>query len=152
MSRPGIGRWLLGTAAALTAAGGFLADWNRMHLFNPRWPPHAKFHDAWTILLGTTLGSGGLYFLWRNGPDPELRLRLATLLPAAFWATQAGSFVFPGAGGLAAEFPDKVPTVVGVRVDERISSALMLLLIGTGYLLERPRLSRPIPSTHRSAA
>src|SRR5262245_4227608 len=50
------GRWLLSGIAGLTAVSGYLADWNRTHLFNPRWPPHAKFHDAWSILLGTGLG------------------------------------------------------------------------------------------------
>ena len=54
------GRRILSSVAALTAAGGFLADWNRTHLFNPDWPPHARFHDAQTILLGSLLGVGGL--------------------------------------------------------------------------------------------
>ena len=31
------GRLLLTSVAALTAVGGFLADWNRTHLFNPDW-------------------------------------------------------------------------------------------------------------------
>jgi hypothetical protein len=30
-----------------------LADSNRTHLFNDRWPPHAKFHD---MLLAIALG------------------------------------------------------------------------------------------------
>ncbi len=64
MREIGTGRLILTGVAALTAIGGFAMDWNRTHLFNPRWPPHAKFHDAWTILLGTLLGASGLYFLW----------------------------------------------------------------------------------------
>ena len=55
-----MGRRILSSAAALTAVGGFLADCNRTHLFNPDWPPHARFHDAQTILLGSLLGVGGL--------------------------------------------------------------------------------------------
>jgi hypothetical protein len=31
------GRVLLTAVAALTTVGGFLADWNRTHLFNPDW-------------------------------------------------------------------------------------------------------------------
>ena len=46
MHEDSVGRWLLSGVAAFTAVGGFLADWNRTHLFNPRWTPHAKFHDA----------------------------------------------------------------------------------------------------------
>ncbi len=51
---------MLRALAALTAVGGFVVDWNRTHLFNPRWPPHARFHDAHTIALGSLLGSCGL--------------------------------------------------------------------------------------------
>ena len=125
------GRWVLGAVAAMTAANGDLADWNRTHLFNPAWPPHAKLHDAWTVLLGTVLGASALNAL-RNG-DTET----AALLPALFWATRAGSFAFPNTGGLASEFPDLVPEVAGVRVDEAAASEAMLALTALGYGLAR---------------
>lgn len=133
------GRWILSGLAATTAVGGYLADWNRTHLYNPEWPPHAKFHDAWTIGLGTLLGCGGLYFLWRRGRDPELELALGTLLPASFWIAQAASYAFPGTGGLDAEFPERVPRIAGVRASEWMGSALMLLLAALGYGMERRR-------------
>jgi hypothetical protein len=56
----GAGRRILSSVAALTAAGGFLADWNQTHLFNPGRPPHASFHDAQTVLLGLFLGASSL--------------------------------------------------------------------------------------------
>ncbi len=115
----------------MTITNGYLADWNRTHLFNPAWPPHAKFHDAWTVLMGTALGASALNSL-RKG-DTET----AALLPALFWATQAGSFAFPNTGGLASEFPDQVPTVEGVRLDEAATSVTMLTLTAVGYGLAR---------------
>jgi len=135
----GKGRLILSTAAALTAVGGFLTDWNRTHLFNPDWPPHARFHDAQSILLGSLLGACGLHFLRRRGERPERDLALGALLPSFFWISQAGSFLFPGAEGLEAEFPEKVPKVGGVWLNERFASALMLALISLGYLAERRR-------------
>ncbi len=135
----GKGRWVLSSVAAFTAVGGFLADWNRTHLFNPNWPPHARFHDAQSILLGSLLGAGGLYFLWRRGERPEEDLALGALLPSFFWVSQGGSFLFPGAEGLEAEFPEKVPGVGGLWLNERVASALMLALIALGYLAERGR-------------
>jgi hypothetical protein len=39
MKRTSSGRRILTSVAALTAVGGFFADWNRTHLFNPDWPP-----------------------------------------------------------------------------------------------------------------
>ena len=137
MNRSDAGRFVLSGVAALTAAGGWLADVNRTHLFNPRWLPHAKFHDAWTVLLGTGLGSLGLYLLRRRGTDPELDLALGAGLPALFWTAQAGSYLFPGTKGMESEFPDRLPEVAGVRVNEAVGSALMLTLTAAGYLLAR---------------
>ena len=139
MKRTGAGRRILSSVAALTAVGGFLADWNRTHLFNPNWPPHAKFHDAQSILLGSLLGVSGLYFLRREGEHPEHDLALGALLPAFFWIAQGTSFVFPGAEGLEAEFPEKVPRIGGIWLNERVPSALMLVLVAVGYLAERGR-------------
>ncbi|HKH49490.1 MAG TPA: DUF6640 family protein [Thermoanaerobaculia bacterium] len=145
MRRRDRGRWLLSGVAVLTAAGGFLADWNRTHLFNPRWPPHAKFHDDWSILLGTGLGSVAAYLLWRRGADPELELALGAGLPALYWAGQAGSHFFPGAAGMESEFPDLVPCVAGIRLNEATGSALMLTLTATGFALAHLEQSK-VPS------
>lgn len=139
MYRTGKGRLVLTSVAALTTVGGFLADWNRTHLFNPDWPPHAKFHDALSIALGSLLGSCGLYFLCRRGKDPQTDVALGALLPSLFWVAQGASFAFPGAEGFEVEFPERVPRVKGVWVNERFSSALMLALIAAGYAAERRR-------------
>jgi hypothetical protein len=137
MERTGKGRWVLTSVAALTPVGGFLADWNRTHLFNPDWPPHARFHDALTIALGSLLGASGLYYLRKKGEHPESDLRVGALLSSLFWLAQGASFACPGAEGFEAEFPEKVPRVGGVWVNERFASALMLALIAIGYALER---------------
>jgi hypothetical protein len=50
---------------------------------------------------------------------------------------QGASFACPGAEGLEAEFPEKVPRVGSVWVNERFASVLMLALIAIGYALER---------------
>ena len=143
MDRTGKGRLVLTSVAALTTVGGFVADWNRTHLFNPDWPPHARFHDALTIALGTSLGACGLYFLLvgGRGKDSEGDLALGALLPSIFWVAQGASFAFPGAEGFESEFPEKVPRVKGVWVNERFSSALVLALIALGYAAERRRVA-----------
>lgn len=131
------GRNLLLAAAAFTTVGGFLFDWNRTHLFNPKWTPHAKFHDAFTILLGTMLGAGSFSLLLKKDGDSAMQLKWGTLLPAFFWAAQAGSFAFPGAKGLEAEFPELVPKVGPVWLNEAPVCAFMLSLLGVGYVLEK---------------
>lgn len=127
------GRWILGGVAAMTATNGYLIDWNRTHLFNPNWPPHATFRNARTMLLGASLGTSALYSLRKGNTE------MAALLPAMFWASQAGSSVFPNTGGLESEFSDRVPKVRGVRMNEATFSAAMLALTAIGYGLARQR-------------
>jgi hypothetical protein len=43
------GKVLLSVVALFTSTGCYLADWSDSHVFNPRWPPHAKFHNGQTM-------------------------------------------------------------------------------------------------------
>ncbi|RNI29312.1 DUF6640 family protein [Rufibacter latericius] len=131
------GRTLLKAVAAFTTVGGFLMDWNKTHLFNPAWTPHARFHDAMTILNGTLLGASSLYLLQKKDGDQEANLKAGALLPAIFYLAQAGSFTFPGAKGMDAEFPEKIPSVGRLRLNEGPFSLVMLAALGAGYLLAR---------------
>ncbi len=83
------------------------------------------------MLLGTALGARALYAL-RQGD-----LERAALLPALFWAAQAGSFAFPNTGGTESEFPEFVPTVAGIRLNQAAVSAVMLAMTAVGYGLAR---------------
>lgn len=139
------GRKILNVVAGVTAVGGFAADWNRTHLFNPNWPPHARFHDAQTVAMGALLGLGGWRMLNRQGASPQLHTAMGALLPAFFWASMGAAFAFPGAEGLQSEFPQRVPQVRGVWIDERFASAGMLGLIAVGYGLERRGLAGQAP-------
>jgi hypothetical protein len=132
-----LGQRVLTAVAGITAVSGFTMDWNRTHLFNPAWTPHAKFHDALTISLGTMLGSASLYFLHRRRGSREDNRDVGTLLPALFWAGLGTSAFFPGAEGLESEFPHLVPRVKGVWINERFASALFLAVIGGAYVLAR---------------
>ncbi|GGK77192.1 DUF6640 family protein [Rufibacter glacialis] len=132
------GRTLLTAVAAFTTVGGFLMDWNKTHLFNANWPPHAKLHDSMTILLGTLLGGSSLYLLQKkDGNQAAQNLKAAALLPAFFYLAQVGSFGFPGAEGMDAEFPEKIPSVGRLRLNEGPFSLVMLAAISAGYLLAR---------------
>jgi hypothetical protein len=57
--RFGVGKVLISLVAAETAAGPYMFDWNETHIYNPTWPPHAKFHNAQTMSM------------WRRACQPE---------------------------------------------------------------------------------
>lgn len=130
------GKIILGSVAVFTVLGGFIADMNKTHMKNPDWPPHAKFHDATSITLGAFLGTASLYFLSRKTFDSYQDIQLSALLPSMFWAAQGASFFYPQASGMEAEFPQYVPKVQGLWINEKFASIAMLSLIGAGYTLE----------------
>jgi hypothetical protein len=133
MQRQEKGRWILSAVAVSMISGGVLADWNRTHLLNPRWTPHARFHDAWSILLTAGMGATALYLLWRRRAEPGI----AAALLAEVAAAQGLSYSFPGAGGVAAEFPD-IRTRPGLtKIPEWLVSSAALATTATGWWLCR---------------
>ncbi|KAM7208183.1 hypothetical protein V8F20_001463 [Naviculisporaceae sp. PSN 640] len=114
-----LGRILLTVdAVALIVAAPFF-DYNETHIFNPRWPPHAKFHGAQTISLSVLLGLATLYFAYRplffsSGQAGEpvaarrLRkrdsLRTALFTGTVYWITGLASILYPGTDGVDPEF------------------------------------------------
>ena len=98
---PGLtcGRSLLSIVATVTACGPFIFDWNETHVYNPRWPPHAKFHNGQTMSMGLLLGLSALYFLFRHQASRTLEqesLKTATLLLSLYWITQLSGVMYPG--------------------------------------------------------
>ena len=43
------GKVLLSLVGLFTSTGCYFADWSDTHVFNPKWPPHAKFHNGQTM-------------------------------------------------------------------------------------------------------
>src|SRR5690348_17065230 len=59
------GRIIISLVAASNSIAPYLADFNVTHVYNPNWPPHARFHNGQTMSLGLVLGMTTLYFAWR---------------------------------------------------------------------------------------
>ena len=49
-------RWLIAFVSAGTSIGALCVDYllstGMQHIRNPKWPPHAKFHNGQTIMMG----------------------------------------------------------------------------------------------------
>jgi uncharacterized protein DUF6640 len=95
----GVAFWLITVLSVLTSFLAYVFDWNETHVFNPNWPPHAKFHNAQALLLGTLLGVISLFFLWGKHD-----LRSAVLTCSLYWVAQLGSLAFPGTALVDPEF------------------------------------------------
>ncbi|KAK5197566.1 hypothetical protein LTR99_007936 [Exophiala xenobiotica] len=152
------GRIFLTLVACTLGPGCFLADWSASHVFNPRWPPHAKFHNGQTMAMGAALSLATLYYTWRGyghgrgrGRDdlPDLQedatarldlelqresIKTATLFGSLYWVTAMAAWFFPGALAVDPEF--------GTGFPQFPLFSGMLGLAWIGGWLEIRRLSR----------
>jgi hypothetical protein len=135
-SRPSLApRILVSFVAVVTMVSPYIADWNATHIYNPTWPPHAKFHNAQTMLLGLALGACALFTVWRRAGDSRLHLRFAALFGALYWITQLGSIAFPGTAyvdpGAGAGL------LFGLIPGQVFVSVVLLALLGVALVLDR---------------
>ncbi|WP_461051834.1 DUF6640 family protein [Spirosoma arcticum] len=135
------GKLLISFVAVFTAVAPYLADWNQTHIYNPNWPPHAKFHNAQTMIFGAYLGLLSLWALWgRNQISEAEKLNQGTLLAALYWLAQMPAILFPGTA-----FNDPnglpMPTLFGMQTNQVLLGIFVILpIIGWGYYLERKRI------------
>ncbi|KAK0705913.1 hypothetical protein B0T26DRAFT_743447 [Lasiosphaeria miniovina] len=108
-----LGKILLTLDAVGMIAGTLKADYfSCTHIFNPRWPPHAKFHGAQTITIAVMLGVATLYYTWwpslfPHGATPqrvEDALGRAVIAGTLYWVAGLVATLFPGVDGVDPEF------------------------------------------------
>jgi hypothetical protein len=69
-------------AGALIAVG---VDWNKTHLFNPAWHPHARLHGVMYLLILCGVSAVAIWLLWRRSPEPGLGMKVASLISLTIW-------------------------------------------------------------------
>ncbi|KAI1207304.1 uncharacterized protein F4807DRAFT_183811 [Annulohypoxylon truncatum] len=103
-----LGRLLLTVDALGMCIGTLKADYfNESHMFNPRWPPHAKFHNVQTIGLAVILSIITLYYTWRPARTRELNrefMFMSALSGSIYWFAGLIAILPPGTAGLDPEF------------------------------------------------
>ena len=117
---------------ALYSFGGLLADGvvpatARQHLRNPAWPPHAKFHNGQTMLLGIANGAIALVLLFAVRPLTLPLFLVATASASAYWVTMALAPVFPGTAWYDPEFKDAHGRPLGFSPQQLLTYALCAL-------------------------
>lgn len=129
-----LARWLVAFVAFVTAIGGLLADYfipssGAQHIKNPRWPPHAKFHNAQSILMGFALGGLSLAVLFQRSYVSENRLLLSALLASIYWLCIFAAPIFPGTAFSDPEFAAANPSPMGVPAQLFIGFVLVAILV-----------------------
>ena len=108
MSRPPLtlGRACLTASGLINAICPYIFDWSRTHVFNPNWPPHAKFHNGQTMSTGAALGLLTLYYTWRSTTPAANNdsLRTAAITGSLYFFTALSAMLYPGSAGVDPEF------------------------------------------------
>ncbi|KAF4631638.1 hypothetical protein G7Y89_g6501 [Cudoniella acicularis] len=123
-----IGRLGLTLSAAASMLGPYIADFNETHVLNPRWPPHARFHNGQTMSMGLCLGLATLYYTWhfKFSPNNTLysnndrekeremekerqNLTTAAVFGTLYWVTGLSAILYPGSLGTDPEFGEGFP-------------------------------------------
>jgi hypothetical protein len=132
-------RALVGMVSATTAVGALAADFlvpatARQHMRNPRWPGHAKFHDAQYIVMSGLLGGLGLRLVTSRQGDVDRNLVAAAALVSVPWLGMYGAALFPGTVLIDEEFAGSSHgKVLGVEGNLAVgTSCLALLALGVG--------------------
>ena len=127
-------RWLVAFVAVVTAVGGLLADYvvpwtGRQHIKNPAWPPHAKFHNGQTILMGLALGVLALAVLFGRQPADTNGLLMAATLASLYWVCLLAAPIFPGTAWTDPEFEPITPRPLGLHPQQLVSFVLLAILL-----------------------
>lgn len=136
-----LGKTLIALSALFTGVGAFVADFDETHLFNPSWPPHARFHDAQTMSLGTALAIATLTGLWRpvdTVAGARRRLDLTSGIAAMYWTSNLTALAFPTTRAVDPPREEAFP--------QWRAAFPCLALVVAGRALERRRLTS-LPGT-----
>ncbi|KAL9087715.1 MAG: hypothetical protein Q9165_006482 [Trypethelium subeluteriae] len=146
------GRNIFTFLAFFSPIAAFSQDMTASHMWNPLWPPHAKFHAGQTMSLSIYNALFLLWLLWYPSPSrdssftPQLerlknereRLHLCATVISTYYITMLMSGnLFPGTAGFDPPYdPSTVPqSAVAVAV---------LSVIATAWYLENKRLRQLI--------
>jgi hypothetical protein len=128
------GRSLLTLANLITAAAPVAADWNDSHIFNPRWPSHARFHGVVALTMTSTLAGLNLWSLWSPSTDRRTSRLFAAAVPVSYWTP---FFLAPLVRGTGVDDPPHpIPRVAGVPTS-LLGAAATTLTAVAGWLLDR---------------
>ena len=127
-------KWIVAVLAVFTFIGGLAADalvpfTAKQHLFNPRWPPHAKFHNAQTMLEGMGLGLMSLYVLFGLAPLTRPLFYLAASFPGLYFGSMLLCTSFPGTAWQDPEFVAETPMPLGLHPQKFVASIVCTLLV-----------------------
>ena len=132
------GLLLLTAVNLFQVIGTYAADWNKTHIYNPNWPPHAKFHNAQTMAMAAVLAFVSLYFTWRKRGDLSTNVLAAAIFSAVYWVTQGLANFYPGAAWTDPEFLRTGQTLKDISPQTIMDPIVLGVIFLSWYLARKP--------------
>ncbi|EMD00427.1 hypothetical protein BAUCODRAFT_118198 [Baudoinia panamericana UAMH 10762] len=134
-----LGRALMTLGNIFVSAGSIAADYNKTHVFNERWPPHARFHNGQTMTLSVLLSGMSMYLLYRSSfafsssaINPKDSVFLAAIIGSFYCAAGTSAIFYPGTAWKDPEF--------NTGEAQKFVFPGQVALMWVGYALEMRRL------------
>ncbi|KEQ62618.1 uncharacterized protein M437DRAFT_49343 [Aureobasidium melanogenum CBS 110374] len=147
-----LGKSLIALVNLVTLFGPYLADWNKTHIYNPNWPPHARYHNGQTMSLGLFVGVITFYILFFLLPSlassdtyppsrspsstklQQVHLNWVLVLQNLMYISSLSGILYPGAGWTDPEFGDGKP--------QAYVFPCLVGVLWVGWWVERRRIER----------
>jgi hypothetical protein len=137
MRMPLISRILFTLSAIGLIVGAHVADLSPSHIFNDRWPPHAKFHTGQTLSMSLLLSLLTIGFAWRRTSDQREPVFATAGFAAAYWVTQGTAILYPNTAFYDPEFITAKSFPLGLPVQAYFDFGFLLLITLASWLAIR---------------
>jgi hypothetical protein len=108
----------------------------KMHMKNPHWPPHAKFHNGQTMLMGVFAGTLSLCCLFAPRPLMLPWFFAGAAAASLYWISLALALIFPGTASHDPKFELEIPHLLGFDPQQFLGYVLCgLLIVAVGLAL-----------------
>ena len=134
---PLISRILFTLSAIGLTVGAHVADLSPSHIFNNRWPPHAKFHTGQTLSMSLLLSLLTIFFAWRKTSDRREAVFATAGFAAAYWVTQATAIAYPNTAFYDPEFITASSFPLGLPVQAYFDIGFLSLITLASWLAMR---------------
>ena len=139
MRMPLASRLMFTLSAIGVTVGAHVADLSPSHMFNDRWPAHAKFHTGQTLSMAVVLALLTIFFAWRRTSDRRGAIYATAGFAAAYWVTQAAAIAYPNTAFYDPEFTPAHAFTLGLPIQAYFEILFISLIALASWLaLRRP--------------
>lgn len=160
-----LGNSIITLVNMVTMIGPYLADWkcvddcvllqtipsnnvscSETHIYNPKWPPHARYHNGQTMTMGLFIGLITFFTLYAiiprsSSPQTQtIHLTWIVLLQSLIYLSSLSGILYPGAAWEDPEFGSRSPQLYAFPV--------LVGLCWLGWYIETRRFARVTDRKH----